>query len=250
MRHEHRDSELTSLSNVQYAMYQVEYDIYHAHSENAGDNRNYYYIHQEIMADFNDVYKGVYNKAVSGIAKVCEWYGDYISVETVPSGTSGMEIHRNSPGTAEQTVSYTSGVTWSLGGEFRTEKEGAGASISAGISVDNSETYEVADVTISNRCVPGKRLAWDFKLRRSDSSFVLYYTAMTNLKEGSLSGRTTTTAGTDFIISFPDSKKNPTLQGKISIGLHSMVSKVGINCYERDQTSTESKCFRLPTLDN
>ena len=251
MRHEYRDSELPSLNNVQYAVYQVEYDIYHAHSENAGDNRNYYYIHQEIMADFNDVYKGVYNKAVYGIAKVCEWYGDYISVETVPSGTSGMEIHRNSPGTTEQTVSYTSGVTWSLGGEFRAgDKEGAGASISAGISVENSETYEVADVTISNRCVPGKRLAWDFKLRRSDSSYVLYYTAMTNLKEGSLSGRTTTTAGTDFIISFPDSEKNPTLQGKISIGLHSMVSKVGFNCYERDQTSTESRCFRLPTLDN
>lgn len=73
---------------------------------------------------------------------------------------------------------------------------------------------------------------------------------MTDIEEGSLSGRTTTTAGTDFVISFPDREKDPTLQGKISIGLHSTVSKVGFNCYERDQSSTESRYFSLPTLDN
>lgn len=251
LRNEYRDTELPSLNDRQYAVYQVEYDIYHAHSENAGDRRNYYYIHQEIMADFNDVYKGVYNKSVYGISKVCEWYGDYITVETAPWNTSGMQIHRNSPGTTEQTMSYTSGFSWNIGGEVRIDnKEGAEAAISGGIAVENSETYEVADVTISNRCSPNTRLAWDFKLRRSDSSYVLWYTAMTNLKEGSLSGRTTTTVGTDFVISFPDSEKEPTLEGKISIGLHSMVSKVGVNCYERDQTSTGSQCFKLPTLDN
>ena len=250
LRDDYRDTELSSLNDVQYAVYQVEYDIYHAHSENAGENRNYYFIHQEIMADFNDVYKGVYNKSVTGISKVCEWYGDYITVETVPDGTSGMEIHRNSPGTTEQTKSYTSGISWSLGGEFGVDKDGPSGAISAGISVENSETYEVADVTISNRCSPGKRLAWDFKLRRADSHFKPYYTAMTDVEEGSLSGRTTTTAGTDFVISFPDREKNPTLHGKISIGLHSTVSKVGFNCYERDQSATVSRYFRLPTLDN
>ena len=62
--------------------YQVEFDVWYAFSED--EQRNYYYIHEEISCPFKNTYVGVYSKSVSGIAKVCEWFGRQVDVRFEP----------------------------------------------------------------------------------------------------------------------------------------------------------------------
>ena len=76
--------------------YQVEFDVWYAFSED--EQRNYYYIHEEISCPFKNTYVGVYSKSVSGIAKVCEWFGRQVDVTFEPvSNANDVKIHRSSP---------------------------------------------------------------------------------------------------------------------------------------------------------
>lgn len=236
------------VSDPETNVYQIEYDIWNAYEMK--QDRNYYYIHQEIKTPFHHTYKGVYNKSVSGIAKVCEWYGETVSVKTI-SRSGDMTIHRSSPSSTQSSVSYTSGVSWTFSAEgmIGFQADGPMGSISLGASVgfESSRSYDVQDVSISNLIDPGTNMGWRFKLRDISSEYKFFYTAMTKIHEGSLTGRTALVAGTDFIVSFPGNVI-PVIEGNAAVNLRSSCSKVGVTCWVRDDTAEASKIISLPYI--
>ena len=174
--------------------YQVEFDVWYAFSED--EQRNYYYIHEEISCPFKNTYVGVYSKSVSGIAKVCEWFGRQVDVTFEPvSNANDVKIHRSSPTSTQSSQSYTSGFSWNLGGnvsyKFGGESAGATVGLSGGISVSNSHTYTVNDVTIADNGDNGSecKASWSFILSGVRTTYAPFSTACVNMYEGSLTGR-------------------------------------------------------------
>ena len=233
--------------------YQVEFDVWYAFSED--EQRNYYYIHEEISCPFKNTYVGVYSKSVSGIAKVCEWFGRQVDVTFEPvSNANDVKIHRSSPTSTQSSQSYTSGFSWNLGGnvsyKFGGESAGATVGLSGGISVSNSHTYTVNDVTIADNGDNGSecKASWSFILSGVRTTYAPFSTACVNMYEGSLTGRTKLQAGTDFIISTPVKSRTPQFKGTLSVQLKSSCGKMGTTCWERTRNADHSETFTLPAV--
>ncbi len=237
--------------------YDVEYDVYNVFS--LKEKRNYYYIHQNIICSFADCYIGVYNKAVetndifNTIAKVCEWYGSTVNVTTVPTvRDSDMKIHCMSPATTESTTGFTSGFSWDFGASVGYESGGPAVSGNTGIGISTSNTYDVKDVTVVNQCVSHSKLIWQFNLSNAWTNFSLFKTSCTNMHEGALAGRATFTAGTDFVISYPEKYNNvyyiPQLNGTLEVTLRRTCGKCGDVCAEDTNPQTFSCELTLPAL--
>ncbi len=232
-------------------IYNVEYDIWNVFS--LTEKRNYYYIHQEFLGSFSACFKDVYNaKVKSGIgksiAKVCEWYGDNVTLTTTPYNSEGMQIHRNSLETTSSSTSYQSGFSWNLGGEIGFLGKTPSGNVNSGISLNSSYSYTIEDVTISNSCVPGSVLEWCFDLKNARCKFNPIKTAATAMEEGALAGRKSFTAGTDFIISFPESTVNPLLKGELRVELRRTCGKMGLECHEATDILSEDWIIKLPSL--
>lgn len=257
---DYRGPEKIDIADTVSNAYNVEYDIWNAYSIDEG--RNYYYIHQEIMCSFANGYVDVYRKAVGTIAKVCEWYGKEIDITTTPHGDGAldMRIHQTSPSTTESSTSYTSGISGTIGGEIGFSGKKATGSVSGGVTISSSYTYTIDDVTISNLCSGSGsdgQLAWNYSLAAAFSKYAPFSWACTNLHEGALCGRTTFTAGTDYLISFQGSTVAPLLKSTNKVTLRSTCSKAGKNSAEREKTytfendpdtDTDTEPIKLPFL--
>lgn len=198
--------------------YDLEYDIWSVYS--ISENRNYYYIHEEFLGAFNNGYVGVYSKSRNGtVQKVCQWYGKSVTLRATSDNSQGMRIHYNSPETTTSGTTLTSGFSWNLGGSFGYQDGGVTGLLNGGITVSNSNTYTIQDVTVSNLCEPSRTLEWRFDITGPRASFGPFSTALVNITEGALVGRTSFTTGADFIISFPESTKTPKLEATLKVVL-------------------------------
>lgn len=237
-------------NDTQSNVYNVEFDVWNV----ASGDRNYYYIHQEFLGSFSECYAGVNSTAVTTdgchtIAKVCEWYGDNVTITTEPVGTTGLQIHRNSPATTNTMTTYTSGFQWELSGDVSwSQGTGWGGAGHGGISVSTSESYGKEDVTVLNNCVPGRKLSWTFELKRPHTSFHLFRTACTNMYEGAAAGRTSLNTGMDYIISFPNSQATPKVKLSLDVTLRSSAGKCGKICGERTDKVLCEKIITLPVV--
>ena len=233
------------------ANYSIEYDIYNAFS--LGEKRNYYYIHQQIMADFNNVYAGIYSNNVTTdgchtIAKVCEWYGSEVETTMTPDAKSGgMQIHQTAPGTTQLSASHTTGLSLSLNGEFGFNGENPEGGISGGISIENSRTETIPDVSITETSSPGTKVGWKFGMSGARTTFMPIYTAATNMHEGALVGRSTFTTVTDCMVSFPEGTA-PVINGTVKVTLRSTCGKCGVRCGERTKGFSTEVDLVLPYL--
>ena len=176
--------------------FQVELDIYNAYSET--EQRNYYYIHAEIICSFVNGFIGEYHRAGY---KNYGFYGRSVTFSCHPDSPAGVIIHQSSPQTTRQTTTYTSGVSFNLGGEVTL----AGPGASVGISISKSQTYSIDDVTISELTSVGASpvASWKFALRDPTVKSALDCWATSAITDCSLTGRTTFHGGTDFIVSMP-----------------------------------------------
>lgn len=233
-------------------IYEVEYDICNVFSLN--EKRNYYHIHQELSFSFHDCYKGVYNANVTTnkiwktIAKVCEWYGDEVEVSTIPK-TPGMQMHRNAPATTQSSTTYSSGVSWNLNGQVGWLGSDFTGNVGSNVSFNSSSSYTIEDITVANRCIPREKLAWNFMLAPASVDYKFENTSQTKITPGALAGRETFTAGTDFIISFPESEGQPILAGLLRVQLRSTCGKAGLKCAERTAVINRGEMpFKLPYL--
>lgn len=228
-------------------IYNIEYDIWHVYS--ITEARNYYYIHQEFMGTFSPCYKGVRKTLVktngcNTMAKVSEYYGDYVTITTIPK-CQGLQIHRNSPSTTLGSTTYTSGFSWDLSGELSYDGK-VGGTVHTGISLSFSESYNKEDLTVSNNCVPGNKLEWTFNLTRPRAKFHPFYVAGSDMIEGALLGRTSMTTGMDYIISCPATNPAPQMQGIMKVGLRSSAAKCGSICGEREKEDVYYYIIKLP----
>ena len=190
-------------------IYQVELDIYNAFSES--EQRNYYYIHAEMICPFKNTYIGVFHSdrrdgGPDGDMqqKSCGFYGHTITLKSRHfSDDNGVVLHKHSPQSTQLITNYESGISFSLGGAISLLH---GPTISAGVDITNKQSYEVSDIIISNYSTVGSapNASWKFELKEpTPHAFPIFYFAETQMDEGSLTGRTTFTGGTDFIISMP-----------------------------------------------
>lgn len=232
-------------------VYSFEYDIWNVYS--LSEHRNYYLVHQEIHCNFSPCYKDIYSGAVKTngcktMAKVCEWYGDRVSINTKINGDS-IRIHRDTPETTASSTSYTSGFSWSLGGLVGFVGSAMEGSINAGISCSSSESYSINDITVSNLTMPGQAAVWNFDLKGASASFNPFKVAGTTMNEGALSGRTTFKGGTDFIFSCTKKGDNkPTLSSDVEVTLRRTCGKCGSKCHEDTKTKKQCNTIELPYL--
>lgn len=239
-------------SESQSNYYNIEFDVWNVHSDT--EKRNYYYIHQEFLGSFADCYKGVRSKAVTTdgchtMAKVSEWYGDKVTITATPAGCSGMQIHRNSPATTNTSTTYTSGVEWNFSGDVAyTQGQGWGGTAHGGLTLSSSKSYTKEDISISNNCVPGRKLSWTFDLKKADTSFSPWRVAGTNMYEGAAAGRTSLSVGMDYLISFPDTEKTPAMLLEATVTLRSSCGKCGCICGERTKDASDSRKIPLPVV--
>lgn len=230
-------------------VYNVEFDIWNVYS--VAEKRNYYYIHQSFLGSFKNCYKGVHKTNITTdgcytIAKVGEYYCDHMTLSVKPdASSSGMIIHRNSPSTTQTDVNYTSGFSWNLSGEVSYDGKWGG-SASGGIALSFSDSYTRADITIENNCVPGSELSWTFSLMKARAKFNPFYGAGSKFIESSLTSRTSMNAYMDYVISFPESVKEPKLNATLEVSLRSSAAKCGSICGERTKDAKTTKEIKLP----
>ena len=236
-------------------VYSVILDIWNVYS--VRESANYYYIHQEFLGAFAPCYKGSYTGSVytptwgKSIAKICEYYGDHVAISTTPAdGTGNMQIHRQSPNTTEGATSYSSGVEWNLAGEVGFIGKDKTGSLTSGVTLNSSQSYTINDVTVSNLCVPGRELKWNFDFAKPYTTFNFVYTACTSMHEGALVGRTSFSAGMDYIVSFPSaSAPKPKMRLELEVALKADYGKCGVIDGWKKKTIWFYKNFYLPVLN-
>lgn len=175
-----------------------------------------------------------------------------VNLEFAPLFPNGAIIHAHSPQTTERQSSYTSSVSFELGGNVSV----TGPEISGGISISNSHTETINDIEVINRTNPdqgGPLLRWQFNFREPSSHFNMFCYASSAVNGGAKAGISTSSLSTDFIISVPDGANNawtaemsPTLKAYIFedlFGIHhqqeaDLTGYVRIFCL-----------FNLPTVD-
>ncbi len=226
--------------------YMMELDIWNAYS--AAEKRQYYFIHQEFTCSFKNTFVGEYkNAAWRGYG----WYGK--SVESAFKNSkepASVIYHKLSPTTSTQTTTYTSSVSFSIGGQVVT---GAGG-LTGGVNISNSSSYNVEDVTISNQSVPTTqeaKAAWLFELRDASGTHKAGVHGFTEITPSSLSGRETMICGTDYIFSVPENCQNSwTLDYWVRLRRREFYSAFGpvkIDQYSYRHRTT--KTFALPMVN-
>ncbi len=239
--------------------YSVEYDIWSAFSK--AEKRTYYFIHQEFIGSFSNAYVGTYAQNVTTnncytIAKVNEWCAESVTLTTTPENTAGMKIHRHYPATTQLQASYTSGFSWNLAGDVGVKANDKGGTelsinVSGGISFNESYTYPINDVTIRNETEPQKFMKWKYTFAQPRFGFSLFSTSCTWAEEGALSGRSTFNAGQDYLLSFPETTKNPKLSGNLEVVLRSACGKCGSECGVRtNKSNIKSVTINLPYMQS
>lgn len=181
----------------------TELDIWNAYS--VAEKRQYYYIHQEMTYAFSESCVGSFHDAQW---KSYGMYGKYY--ETCFKNENSPQdviLHRSSPSTTQTSTTYTSSISYNIGGEISTAATG----LSGGVNISNTQSYVVEDVMVYNNCVattPLSKAAWKFDLRDAKGHFNWKSHASVDIDPCSASGRSTFTCGADYIFSVPNSCPN------------------------------------------
>ena len=179
------------------AVFQVEYDVYFAFSED--DGNHYYYIHAEINCPFSNYYVGTYNYGSKSLAN--GFFGSKITLHTGPSLTpEGVNYIRRSPGETHLNTfeSYTTGVDFSLPGTVSLKDR----TITDGITIRKSQSYTASNVTISELEDKYYPVAWKIEFEKSHTA-IDPLPPYVRIDPGSQSGINTFNGGVDLIFSMP-----------------------------------------------
>lgn len=224
--------------------YLLELDIWNAFSED--EKRNYYYIHEEMTLAFSNLFVGEFH---NGAYKDYGWCGIDASTTFKHSvDPSGVIFHKLSPSTTQVATTYSSEVGFNIGGSDTTEAKG----ISGGVSISNSTSYTIEDVTVSNLSVASSsnsNASWKFALKEPDAHFYAFWHGNAAIDEGSLNGRTTFISGSDMIFSVPQVYEN---NWSSSYSVHLRLSSFYIfgktSTAHTDKTTTFGSKVVLPTV--
>lgn len=177
-----------------------------------------------------------------------------VNLEFDPVHPNSSVVHAHSPQTTEKQSSYTSNVSFELGGAVSV----TGPEISGGVSISNSHTETINDIEVVNRTNPAQgspQLRWQFNLRKPSSHFNMFCFSSSAVDAGAKAGISTCSLSTDFIISVPDGAANvwrvsmyPTLKAFFFsdvMGQHLQEEEK----YDNKAQIGIEKVFSLPTVD-
>jgi hypothetical protein len=147
----------------------VLYDIYplYAFYDQGSNSGDYYIVKSTLIVHSGSMYKGRWNTRYKGSrVKQCGYYLSKATVETTLLDVNGSAIGEfpngalPKPETTIGQTTYTSGFSWNLSGSVTGGLSAEGvvvsASISAGVSFDNSQTRTISDVDILNNSIGSK----------------------------------------------------------------------------------------------
>lgn len=84
--------------------------------------------------------------------------------ETIATSPTVSLIMEN-PQTTVNTTTVTEGVSWTIGGEVVAGSDGASVSVNTGVTVENSSTTTISDVTITNSSLStGENGLWQYNM--------------------------------------------------------------------------------------
>ncbi len=185
------------------AHYFLELQIWNAYSER--ENRQYYFIHQEMTFNMKDAYIGAYHDA--------QWktYGAYgKKFETSfynNTARKSVIFHKHEPATTQSSRTYTSGVSFNIGGKVST----SGPEVSGGLNINHSSTYTIDDVVVTNNSVAAgdsTKANWSFEMRDAAGKYSFFSHAQVDFEDCCLAARSTFKCGTDYIFSVPQGTPN------------------------------------------
>ena len=185
--------------------YQMEILVWNAYSEE--EKRNFYLIHQELIMSFSDAFAGEYHG--SPLYKDYGFCGTQIECWfKYGSECNDVRLHETSPATTQQVTTYTSGLSYNLGGKVGvslSEKPGASADLSGGVTMTSGKSYSAQDINISNLCQPSDNPSakWQFHIREPNYHFSIVSYGNVAVDAGGQMGIETFTGGTDSIFSIP-----------------------------------------------
>lgn len=216
------------------ATYAMTYKVYAVHS--LDDGTDYYLVEQEGMYPFKNLCASTYKKSVGGAqSKIQEYYGGQIT-ETCspqkPKDLSHCHIERTSPSTTTSNTTVSVGMDLSLSGSYSySATDGHTASVSGGMNINNSRSYQISDVTVSNQSeASSPKAEWEYEFKRTSSHFNFFSYGQVELDDCALSARSTFVTESEWIyhVSCDDIPGNE-LQLNASIGVDLVSSRARLD---------------------
>jgi hypothetical protein len=190
----------------------------HAFDDQAGHG-DYYIMHQEITIPNGQWYNGTWSHKHGGVnARMCAWYMSNFQLATYENSNTST-ILQAKPETTVGNTSYTSGMSWNIGGSFTGGTQNgdplATASISGGVSFSNSQTRSISDVDVKYMGDGGHSAIWGLVFNNLAS-----YNWNMSINEPALPSRSTQMLYSDWIWYFPNINDNATSGTHLQISMY------------------------------
>jgi hypothetical protein len=163
-------------------------------------------MHQEAAVPNSQWYKGKWTNKHGGVhVRLCAFFMKQFSLTNTFSGGNATALMSNPTTTVGQTT-YTSGVSWTLGGSVTGGyANGSGqllVSANGGVTVSNTQSRDIKDVDIQNQG-NGKNTAWNIEFNNLAS-----YNKDISINEPALPSRSTQMLYTDWVWRVPGTTDN------------------------------------------
>jgi len=150
--------------------YQVSHFIYSFHSIVTGED--WFYIQQQGIFNGSGAYGGKkLNNKTQNNGEATSWYMDTIDINTFVKEFKGnsadVGLLNPSPQTANNEEKVSSSISYDVGGDVSLDTGGPSGKLKGGVSVSNSRSFKVQDVTVNNLCLDDFNNAhWVYAFKR------------------------------------------------------------------------------------
>jgi hypothetical protein len=176
----------TQIMTYAGASIQVTHYIYACHSFNGADGVDYdwFYVQETCTTNYSRAYRRIehydgLDSTEAGL--VAGTFSTESVIANSDNPTSGLIMHRNSPGNANGTTRVTSSVSFNFGGKVGFNAvQGLLGDVSTGVGISNSQSFDISDVTLFNNSQSRfNNAAWSYIFKRMETVSYFYYAGLT-----------------------------------------------------------------------
>jgi hypothetical protein len=176
----------TQILTFMGATFQVSHYVYACHALNGVDgiDSDWFYVQEACTSNYSRAYRRI--EHYEGLASTeAGLVAGTLSTESVivnrDGANSGLILHRSSPENANGTQRVTSAVNYSFGGKVGYNNvQGGLGDVSTGVSITNSTSYDISDVTVFNDSQSRfTNAAWRYLFKRMETVPYFYYAGLT-----------------------------------------------------------------------
>lgn len=181
-------------------------EVYNAYS--LEECKNYYYIFLNLSTEFADAYVNHY-----GASYNC--YGKEIEISVYAPSGEKIEVSNTTPTSTESSTNLSTGMSFNLGGVVG-YKAGADIEMRSGLTISQTRSYTVEDVTVTNLKSADTKARWKYSLKGPEGNWFIGL-----INEGALVGRTTCNVYAAAILAFHDNGLPPHIRVSARITVES-----------------------------